>query len=266
MLKSNSDTPRDHIIIPDMQVKEGFDINIATAVGNYIAHHRPEVIVNLGDFADMTSCSFYDYGKASFVGENYNKDVAIVRQMQDALFAPIHAEQERFKSEYKLKRWQPLKVMVLGNHEERINRVLDGDHRLKGLLSMEDLGYEEFYDHVSPFLEPVIIDGVMYVHYGFDKMPNKPVAGVNQARTLLTKYMCSITVGHTPEFHYAEMYRANEEKIQCVVAGACFNHHEAYAGQRNNRYWRGIIHKKEVSEGVYDFEKISLHRLLRDYS
>ncbi len=50
-----------HLIIPDCQVKPGHDYNYLKAIGNYIVKKRPDVIVNIGDFADMPSLSSYSY-------------------------------------------------------------------------------------------------------------------------------------------------------------------------------------------------------------
>jgi hypothetical protein len=44
-----------HLIIPDCQIKPGHDYNYLRAIGNYIVKKRPDVIVNIGDFAEMTS-------------------------------------------------------------------------------------------------------------------------------------------------------------------------------------------------------------------
>ena len=55
------------------------------------------------------------------------------------------------------------------------------------------------------------------------------------------------------------------DRIQCMVAGACFTHYEPYAGQRNNQYWRGIVLKTNVEDGQYDFERISVDTLLKEY-
>ena len=52
-----------HAIIPDCQVKDGVDLSYLTWVGKYLAEKKPDVIVNIGDFADMPSLSSYDVGR-----------------------------------------------------------------------------------------------------------------------------------------------------------------------------------------------------------
>jgi len=42
-----------HLIISDVQVKPGDNYWFLKAIGNYIVETRPDVVVNIGDFADM---------------------------------------------------------------------------------------------------------------------------------------------------------------------------------------------------------------------
>ena len=68
-----------HLIIPDCQVKPGVPIDHLRWAGNYAAEKKPDVIINIGDFADMPSLSSYDVGKKSFEGRTYQADVEASR-------------------------------------------------------------------------------------------------------------------------------------------------------------------------------------------
>lgn len=273
-----TDHGRDHLFIPDRQVKPGCSNAIDHAIGNYIVKHRPQVIVNIGDHADMESLSSYDVGKASAEGRRYQKDIEASINAHEIMFKPLfELQRQQLAAGNRLGHlipqaatltkgyYNPETHIFIGNHENRIARAIDDDPRLGGWMGIEDLQYARFYQYVHPFLQKHVIDGVTYVHYSFKKIPNKAIGGELIARTILNHEMTSISVGHTPEFHYAEKFRGDGKKIQCLVAGACFDHYETYAGPRNSQYWRGIIHKRDVRDGVYDFEKISLENLLRDY-
>lgn len=260
-----SDKPRDHLIIPDRQANPRSTHAVDTAIGNYILCHKPDVIVNIGDHADMESLSTYDVGKKSFEGRRYTLDIQASTKAHDAMWRPVAEYNEQCRNNKK-RVYNPLKIITIGNHENRINRAIENDPKLDGLIGIDDLEYHRWYDHVFPFLEPAIVDGICYVHYAFKKLPHQAISGKHQARAILDQYMMSVTVGHTPEFHYAESYRGDNKRIQCIVAGACFDHNEEYAGARNERYWRGIVHKRNVKDGNYDFETISLERLLKEYS
>lgn len=255
---------RDHLLLPDRQVTPTSKNLVDTAIGNYIVKWRPKVIVNIGDHADMGSLSSYDVGKASAEGKRYLADIEASINAHEIMFLPLWTlQKEQRKNKQKV--YDPETHIFYGNHENRIVHAIENDPKLGGWMSLEDLQYKRFYQHVHPFLKKHVIDGVTYVHYAFKKVPAKAMGGEMLARNILNHEMTSVTVGHTPEFQYYEKWRGDGKKIQCMVAGACFDHYEPYAGPRNEQYWRGIVHKYEVKDGTYDFERISLERLLRDY-
>ena len=64
-----------HLVIPDVQIKPGQDLSFLRVIGEYIVEKQPDVIVCLGDFADMPSLSSYDVGKKSFEGRRYKDDI-----------------------------------------------------------------------------------------------------------------------------------------------------------------------------------------------
>ena len=264
MADYNSITPRDHLIIPDRQANPRSTNKVDIAIGNYIIKHKPDVIINIGDHADMESLSTYDVGKKSFEGRRYSHDIDASTKAHEAMWRNVEEYNKRMR-ETKHTQYKPLTVITIGNHENRINRAIENDAKLDGLIGLGDLMYEKWYNIVAPFLEPVVVDGICYVHYAFKKLPHQSIGGKHQARSILDTYMMSTTVGHTPEFHYAEAYTGDNRRVQCIVAGACFDHDEPYAGERNKRYWRGIVHKRNVKDGNYDFEMIGLDRLFKEY-
>lgn len=58
-------------------------------LGKFIVDRQPEVIVNIGDMADMPSLCSYDKGLRSFEGRRYKHDVASVIDAQLKLFKPL---------------------------------------------------------------------------------------------------------------------------------------------------------------------------------
>ena len=64
-----------HLIIPDTQVKPDVDLSYLEWIGQYIVEKKPDVLIQIGDFADMPSLSSYDIGKKSFEGRRYKDDI-----------------------------------------------------------------------------------------------------------------------------------------------------------------------------------------------
>jgi len=54
---------RKHIMIPDCQVTPDTPTDHLRWIGEYIVEQKPDAIINIGDFADMESLSFFDKGK-----------------------------------------------------------------------------------------------------------------------------------------------------------------------------------------------------------
>ena len=122
-----------HMVIPDCQVKPGHDTSYLRVVGKYMVEKQPDVVVCLGDFADMPSLSSYDAGKKSFEGRRYRDDITASHDAMATLLAPL-VEYNEQAIRNKKKRYTPRLVLTLGNHEERINRATNDDPKLDRTL------------------------------------------------------------------------------------------------------------------------------------
>src|SRR4030042_361431 len=253
---------RSHLIIPDVQCKEGVDISHMEWIGKYAAEKKPDVIICLGDFADMPSLSSYDVGKKIFEGRSYTSDITAANVAMASLMAPIYNEQDRLIRN-KDKRWNPKLVMTLGNHENRINTAINNDRKLDGLISTDDLHYKQHGWEVHPFLEVVIIDGIAYSHYFTTGVMGRPVT---TARMLTTKKFMSCTMGHVQKTEIdMSSFRDNGTPIISLFAGCCYLHDEDYLGPQGNTVHRQVWMKYEVEEGFYYPHAISLNYLKSKY-
>lgn len=250
-----------HIVIPDCQVKPGQDFSFLRAIGNYIAEKKPDTIVNIGDFADMPSLSSYDVGKKSFEGRTYKADIEATKEAMNVLMQPILAKIERIRLNKK-KQWNPNLVLTLGNHEHRIDRAIEYDRKLEGLISIDDLKYEEWGWNVIPFLEPINIDGVLYAHYFTSGVMGRPVT---TARQLLLKKHMSCIAGHQQGRDVSYDKRGDGKQVTAIIAGSCYPHDEGYMDHQSNRHWRGIVVLNQVDDGQFDEMFVSLDYLMRKY-
>lgn len=251
-----------HLIIPDVQAKPGNDFKFLEKIGKYIIDKKPDVIVNIGDFADMPSLSSYDYGTKSFEGRRYVKDVEACREAMDALLSPLKEFNAKAKRN-KEKLYKPRLVLTLGNHENRINKAVNNDPKMEGMLSIDDLGYEQAGWEVYPFLDVVVIDGVAYSHYFQTGVLGRPAT---TASALLAKKHMSCVQGHQQGKQIASAFRADGEQITCIIAGSCYEHNEDYMGPQGNKHWRGIVVLHEVNNGSFDEMFVSLNYLNKKYA
>ena len=129
-----------HFLLPDCQVKPGVPLDHLSWAGRYVAEKKPDVIVCIGDFADMESLSSYDVGRKSFEGRSYKADIDVAHKAMQLFLDPI-IELQKQQRRNKEKIYKPRLVLTLGNHEQRIPRAIDADRKLDGLISIKDLPY-----------------------------------------------------------------------------------------------------------------------------
>lgn len=248
-----------HMVIPDCQVKPGVPTNHLRAAGLWAAEKRPDKIICIGDFADMPSLSSYDKGKRSFEGRRYTEDINSVHEAMALFMEPVQAEIKRRK--YKV--WEPELHFFMGNHEYRVERAINDDPKLDGLISMGDFGYEEWGWKVYPFLQQQVIDGVAYCHYFTSGNMGRPVTS---ARALAMKKHMSCTMGHVQQTELdMTQKRADGKQITGMFCGTFYQHNEDYLGPQGNEQRRHIVMKYRVQDGEYDSHFVSLDYLLHRY-
>lgn len=253
-----------HMVIGDAHAKHGVSNDRFTWAGKMALDYRPDVIIDIGDWADMESLCSYDKGKKSFEGRRYKKDVRAAVDARKRFLAPIQEYNERQKANKKAQ-YKPRMVSTTGNHENRINRVCEHTPEMHGTISLKDLKAEQYGWEVVPFLEEIVIDGILYCHYLVSGAMGRPIGGVNHGRSLLQKKYISCTVGHSHYRSFAEATRGDGKKILGLSAGCFFSHNEDYAGQSNDDWWRGIVIKNDVAGGEYNPEFVGIEEIERRY-
>lgn len=251
-----------HLVIPDVQLRPGDDTKFLTAIGNYIVDKKPDVVVCIGDFADMPSLSSYDVGKKSFEGRRYLNDIEAANQGMEALLEPLHNFNEVAKRNHE-KRYYPRLVFTLGNHENRINKAVENDAKLEGVLSIDALNLANYGWEVHKFLDVVVIDGVAYSHYFTTGVLGRPATS---AAAQLTKKHMSCIAGHQQGLQIATGHRADGKRLTSIIAGSCYEHDEDYLGPQGNKHWRGLLVLHEVQDGEFDLMPVSLQYIKRKYS
>jgi hypothetical protein len=253
-----------HIVIPDTQAKEGVPTDHLRWIGQYIVDEfkdKDVKIIHLGDHADMPSLSLYDKGKKSMEGRRYQADIAAANEAWAVLNAPLVALNKTRRSS-RHATWLPERYVLLGNHEYRINRAVEMDAQLEGIITTDHLDYARSGWNVSDFLEVIWLDGVAYSHYFYNPMTGKPYGSTVEAR--LRQIGHSFTMGHQQTLMYGLRFVAGRSQ-HGLVAGACYLHDEDYKGYQGNAHWRGIIVKHEVQDGSYDPMFVSLNYLCLRY-
>ena len=249
------------LVIPDCQVRPGVPTDHLEWAGKYIVDKRPDVIINIGDFADMPSLSTHDKaGSKAFEGLRYREDVESAKRAMTRLLAPLRALQGQQKKN-KDKVYRPRMELLLGNHEHRISRAVNNLPILEGTLSVKDLCYEKDWN-VHPFLQPLVINDVVFNHYFPVGAIGRPASS---AATMVSKLHQSCVAGHQQGRQVAYGRKADGQAITCIIAGSFYLHDESYMDVTSNRHWRGLVMLNELEHGHYDEMFVSTNYLKRKY-
>ena len=146
----------DILVIPDTQVREGVCIKHILAAGNYAAWHRPDVIVFIGDFADMPALSMYNSRKQA-EGLTIEKDFTAAIAAMKLFLKPIK----------KVKGYAPRLVMTTGNHDPavRLKRLEEAQPELTGIITDKFTNFIVSQGvEVVPYLEVIEIEGIAFSH------------------------------------------------------------------------------------------------------
>jgi hypothetical protein len=251
----------EHLVIPDTQVKPGVDTTHLEWAGKYAADKKPDVIIMIGDWWDMASLSSYDRGTKGYEGRRYYKDIESGNKAMDQFMAPILKEQNK-QRKAKKRLWEPRLVFTMGNHEHRIERAINEDPKLEGLISYDDFNLQNYGWEVVPFLQPLVVDGVAYCHYFTSGVMGRPVSN---PKLMLAKKMMSCTMGHVQDRDIAFAKRADGKRLTGLFAGIYYQHDEEYLNPQTNGSWSGIWYKHEVEDGAYDEMPVSIRYLEERY-
>jgi hypothetical protein len=246
-----------HFVLPDVQAKPGNNFTFLTNIGKYIVDKQPDVIVCIGDFADMASLSSFDVGTKAYEGKRYTKDVDASHEAMDAFLSPLNNYNAQQRKNGK-KQYKPRRVLTLGNHEQRILKAVNKDAKLDGLISIDDLEYEKYGWEVYPFLHTVIIDGVAYAHYFVTGIAGRPAS---TAAAQLRVVNMSCVAGHQQGKQIAYAKRGDGATLTSIIAGSCYEHDEDYLNVQGNLHWRGAFMLHEVDNGHFDEMWLSLNYL-----
>lgn len=234
-------------IIPDTQCKQGVSLEYLHWVGSYIAYKKPDIIVHLGDHYDMASLSSYDKGQLSAEGRRIKADM-------DAGAEGIRILESYINS---VPNYKPRKVVTLGNHEDRIERFVSTHPEFEGYIGVDRLAFSDYGWEVCPFLTPVNICGINFVHYIQNPMTGKPLGGT--ALNRLKNVGESFVMGHVQTYDFCQRPLQLSGKHQIgLIAGACYIHDEGYKGVQGNHHFRGCVMLYECADGYAMHKAITL--------
>lgn len=247
------------LVIGDTQIRPGIDLSYLELMGRYALHVRPDTIVFIGDWWDMYSLNSYTRGKLSHEGKRYLEDIEVGNKGMELFWKAIDSYNARRKKNKK-SQYTPRKIFCLGNHEERIQRVIADNPHLEGLM-----GYHHFIlpkdFEVYDYLEPVEVEGVAFCHF----FPSGPMGRpTGTPIRILQNKMQSCVCGHQQGLQFATAYTAMGESRIAIIMGSSYLHDEGYLRYQGNNHWRGVVVMHDVSNGEFSPEFVTF-KMMEDF-
>lgn len=242
-----------HLIIGDSHAHPDYSNERFTMLGKLIHDLKPEVVVNIGDLADMPSLCFHSK-PIELEGARYKRDCDSAIDAQDRLFHEVRKHKKKL----------PRFIWTLGNHDIRPQRYAEANPVFEGHLKNEDIGYNDYPWEMVPFLETTSVDGIDYSHYFTSGVMGRPVGGTHPAWTIIKKRNNSSTCGHSHVVDY-KVDRTPGRSLMGLVVGNFVDYRAGYAGPANDMWSNGIAVCHNVEGGLYDFQWISMDRIKKVY-
>lgn len=245
--------PKKILVIADTQAKPNVSLDYMKWIGKYIFDKKPDIVVHIGDAYDFESLSSYDKGKKSFEGRRLKADIEAGNESMRLLL-----------TEFQKDGYNPRLVFCSGNHEFRFDRLADSMPELDGFVGTDTLPLAEMGWEVQPFLKPISIEGIFFVHYLANPFTGKPYGGnaMNQLKTVGNSFV----VGHKQCLDVAIRPTLDGKHQIGIINGAAYDFHEAYKGETGNNHFRGITMLHEVKDGFGLPMFISLDYLKERYN
>ncbi len=253
------------LVVPDIHVKPGeghSDFDRLHALGKYILDEKPDVVIQMGDLGDFDSLAGWKGSRAvggagggkSLENKRLAGDMGAWKAAQQAIKGPVDAANKRhLRSRRKDRIYSPRWIQLLGNHEERLDRVAEYIPQLEGLIGTHQLheisrenGWE-CYD----FLKVVEIGGADFSHYFETGVSRKP-AGIKQ---ILNKRHRSSIFVHTHAFGFDLQPVPGHGAISAVNGG----HFKAHSGPFE---WAGVVMLTDLANGCFNIQQVPQDAIL----
>jgi predicted phosphodiesterase len=200
-------------------------------LGKYCAKTKPEVIVHLGDVADLSSQAWRVAARGKYSLEEETNAVHLVLDAFEEAIKEYNRKQRRKKK----KIYKPVKILTLGNHDIR-----------NGVTVIDDMFTDAGWD-VIDYLQPINIRGINFCHCMRKGLTDMMCT---TSEELLQDWGADIVVGHGHHKDFATSYSlAIHRPITALKCPAFTLGDYDWAAQTQYKWNRGFT---EIEPGVFD--------------
>ena len=239
------------VCIGDTHAHPEYDNKRFKVLGQFCAEEQPDVIVQIGDWSDVTSLNTHGT-KLELEGARWKDDIEVTLDALDAFMRPIIRRKKKL----------PHRIITLGNHEHRVNRWVAQEPRFEGTMSVEDFGFERFGFQVFPFGREVEVAGFDFVHHLGSQTGR--AAAITSPSNGIKSIGKSTVVGHTHICNHVPVpfkgRRVHGLDLGCATH-TDMGHGENWSHPTAHKYWRGVWVLDNAANGDADFREVRLSSL-----
>jgi hypothetical protein len=205
------------LIIPDLQIPY-HDERSLSAVLKYASNIRWDGCIQMGDYMDWDWCSKWTKDNQRAVeGARFLSEYIIGNEVLDQIQSAVRAQNP------------DCQITILeGNHDWRIENVIDKTPALEGLIEMEkglrleerNITYWKYWTHRRPY----IIGDAYFIHGEY--------IGANHAKKTADSFHRNVFYGHTHDRQSYTKTTAYGDSVECASLGTLSRFDLSYMGHR----------------------------------
>lgn len=209
------------LILPDMQIPY-HDEKALRVVLDYARTIHWDGCIQLGDFMDWDWISKWTKENQRKVeGTRFLSEYATANDVLDDILTAVRAKNKRC----------PVTILE-GNHDWRIENVIDKTPALEGLIEMErglhlkerDVTYWRYWSHRRPY----IVGNAWFIHGEY--------IGANHAKKTADSFHRNVFYGHTHDRMSATKSTVYGDSVQCESLGTLSRFDLEYMGHRPSNW------------------------------
>lgn len=233
-------------------------LEVLTWIARYASAHRFDHIVQIGDWSTWDSCNFHDRNDTAGAKTKppIARDMANLKESLAAWRAGIDPD------------YKPRQTVVLGNHENRVERFENANPEAYGTFTAErDQSFLQYGWKTRPYGELFYIEGVAFTHHPINGV-GRAFGGETGPQRAASKTTVPIVSGHTHKRQVHDAAKIGPVDVISMVEIGCalpWGTVESYAKHGMTGWWYGVCPMTVQSGVITDLSFVSMLTLEREY-
>lgn len=213
--------PQRWLVLPDLQLPY-VDRKTIKNVLRYASEHKWDGVLQLGDFMDWDFISRWTADNARKTeGQRFTKEYQMANAFLDELQAAVRKKNKKAKI-----------VIIQGNHDYRVEVVMDKTPSFTGLLEMETnlhfkerrVEYHKYWEHRQPYK----IGKAWFIHGEY--------IGNNHAKKTAENFHRNVFYGHTHDRQGYTKTTVGDDSVYCEALGTLSIRDLDYMGKKPSNW------------------------------